>query len=83
MASHVSLQSVATGMRQPFAVAAAPLARVFLLTILNVRVVDVLDQLVHVALVSCGTAVPVANRHLILEILFFEPGVNGRAGDVA
>lgn len=83
MASHVSLQGVATRMRQALAVAASPLARVFLLAVLNVRVVDVLDQFVHVALVSSGTAVPVANCHLVLEILFFEPGIDRRAGNVA
>jgi hypothetical protein len=70
-------------MRQALPVAASPLARVFLLSIFNMRVVNVLNQLVHVPLVSRGTAVPVANRHLVLEILFFQPGIDGRAGDVA
>lgn len=83
MAPHVSLQGIATGMRQALSVAASPFARVLFLTVLNVRIVNVLNQLVHVALVSCRAAVPVADGDLVLEVFLLQPGVDGGARDVA
>lgn len=70
VASHVRLECVTACMRESLAIATPPLARVLLLAVLNVRVVDVLDKLVHVALVTGRTAVPVANGDLILEVFF-------------
>jgi hypothetical protein len=67
----VRLEGVARGVRQAFAVAAHPLARVLLLPALDVRVVDVLDQLVHVAHVAGRAAVPVADGDLVLEVFLF------------
>lgn len=83
MASHVGLQGVATGMRQALPIATPPLTSVLLLSILNMRVVDMLNQFVHISLVSGWTAIPVANRDLILKIFLIESRINRRAGNIA
>src|SRR5699024_8375186 len=83
VAAHMGLESVAASVRETLAGAALPLARVLFLPVLDVRVVDVLDELVHVALVAGRAAVPVADGHLVLEVLLVEARVDGRAGDVA
>jgi hypothetical protein len=70
-------------MGHAFPVARHPLARVLLLPVLNVRVVDVLDQLIHIALVASRTAVPIANGDLILKIFFLQACIHWRAGDIA
>ena len=69
VASHVRFQSITASMGEAFAVAAPPFARVLFLSVFDVRVVYVFDQLVHVALVASRATVPVAHGDLVLEII--------------
>ena len=77
MAAHVRLEGVATGMRKTLSGTTHPFTRVLLLPILNVRVVNVFDQLVHIALLSRWTPIPVTFRNLLLKVLFVETRIDG------
>lgn len=82
MAAHMSLERIAAGMGHPLSRAGEPLARISLLPALNVHVVDVLNQVIHI-LESPGRAtVPFAMSNLLLEVFLIEAGVGGRARDV-
>lgn len=83
MTPHVRLEGIAASMWQALPVASPPLTRILLLPVLNVRVVDMLDQFVHIALVAGWATIPVADGHLVLKILFVKTGVHWRTGDVA
>lgn len=70
-------------MRHPFSVATLPLASVFLLSALDMAVVDMFDQVVHVALVARVATVPVTNCYLVLEVFFIQSGIEWRKRDIA
>lgn len=71
MAAHVGPQGVTTGMRNAFARAVRPLARVLLLAGADVIIVQVIDQLVHVSQVAGLASFPFADSDLLLaEALF-------------
>ena len=82
MAPHVRLERIATGMRQALAVTCPPLACVLLLSVLDVRIVNMLNQLIHVALVASRAPVPIANGHLVLEVRLIKSCIDRRAGDI-
>jgi hypothetical protein len=83
MAAHVRLQGVATSMRHALARATNPFARVLFLAALNVLVVDVLDEVVHVTQVAGPATLPRADGDLLLEVIFVLARVERRARDVA
>lgn len=83
MAAHVRLEGISTSMRKTLSCAAHPLARILLLSVLNMRVVNVFDEFVHVPLVTRRATVPVAFRYLFLEILLIETRIDRGARDVA
>jgi hypothetical protein len=56
-------------MRYPLAIAVAPLAAVLLLPRLDVVLVQVLNEIVHVVEVSGVAAVPLADRDLVLAVV--------------
>jgi hypothetical protein len=70
-------------MVKSFASTSLPLARVLLLPALNMRVVDVLNQPVHVAQVAYGTPVPVALGDLVLKVLIVQTRVERGTRDLA
>jgi hypothetical protein len=52
VASHVGAEGVAAGVRQTLSTAAFPFAAVFLLSLADVDGMDVVDEVVHVALLG-------------------------------
>jgi len=77
------LQRVAAGVRHTLSGTANPLAGIFLLAVLDVLVVYVLDEPVHVAQIADLAALPGAHRDLLLELVIVGPRVDGRAGHTA
>ena len=67
--SHVRFQSIPTGMRQAFSRTISPLACVFLLPRLNMFVMYMLHQPVHILQIPSITAIPGANRHLLVIVI--------------
>jgi hypothetical protein len=70
-------------MSHALAVAPVPFAGILLLSRVDVIIVDVLDQRIHVVEVGFGAAIPLAERHLFLEVILVEPGADRRAGNIS
>lgn len=84
MAPHVSAQCVAAGVRLTLSTAVHPLAGVLLLSGADVLIVDVLDQIVHVAKVAGAAAIPLTRRDLIAAfatVVLVDGGADQRQGD--
>lgn len=83
MTAHVRLEGITAGMRQTLSGTAHPFARVLLLPVLDVGVVNVLNQFIHIALVPSWATIPVAFRHLLLKVFFFKTRIDRGARNVA
>lgn len=83
MAPHMCLQRVAAGMGHTLPRTSDPLASVLLLPVLDVLVVYMLNQAIHVAHVTRLAAFPGAYGNLLLELVIVGPRVYWRAGHAA
>ena len=83
MTSHVGFQSVSAGVSHALSGAADPFTGVFLLPVLNVVVVNVFYQSIHVAKVTGVTTIPGAMCDLLLELFLVELSIDGGIGNIA
>ena len=83
MASHVRFQSIAASVWHALPGTADPFACVFLLPVLDVVVVNVFYQSIHVAKVTGVTTIPGAMCDLLLELFLVELSIDGGIGNIA